>query len=327
MYRRQRQPHTRTKFYTFTLIALTIVLLLVVSSTFAQESTPEPTSDAESTAEVSDITPTSLPTELPTTAPPTTIPTAANPTATATQTDAPEDPPEATGEVVPTAVAPEVTEEPATLEATDEPTVTATITLPTAEATFEATEESTGEPTPEATESPTPEEFSNSLDLIQLLMAETSCQMDITDAGDTNPFTFRFQALNVNNIASLDWDFGDTTSTTDVATGVGPHSYTYTDTGDFTISLTCTPQAGFGSPLSLTGKISITSVPVADFSLTPSTTFTDAPPIQVSTVNSSTGGGLTYAWKISNSSNPADVGDLHQQQQRHQLYVYICRDH
>ncbi len=165
------------------------------------------------------------------------------------------------------------------------------------------------EPTPDASEAPavptaapTPEtrgeDFGGSLQSMQ-----TSCRLNIDDLADNNPFTYRFSAAAANNIASYSWDLGDSTTATTASV-----DHTYTTTGSFNISLTCTPSAGFGSPITLTGSISVSSTPVAAFSLTPSTIMTGLPPFNVATVNQSSGGGLTYSWKISTSSNPNDAG-------------------
>jgi Tol biopolymer transport system component/PKD repeat protein len=132
---------------------------------------------------------------------------------------------------------------------------------------------------------------------------ETFCQMNIDDAGDKNPFTFTFSAVNAANIQSFAWNFGDTTI---AATQTASH--TYTTTGTFNVTLTCTPQPGFGTtPLVLTGSITIASSPVADFEITPSDIIVGLPPMTVSTVNYSEGGGLSFVWKISTSDDPLDT--------------------
>jgi len=110
-------------------------------------------------------------------------------------------------------------------------------------------------------------------------LLQTFCQMDVNDLGDDNPFTYQFSA-----------------------------SVAYSNTGTFAITLVCTPQVGFGSPMTLTGSITISSVVAANFNLTPATAIIGLPPFTISTVNSSTGGGLIYSWKISDSSNPLDPG-------------------
>lgn len=129
---------------------------------------------------------------------------------------------------------------------------------------------------------------------------QTFCQMSIDDAGDHNPFTYVFNVVNAQNIASYAWNFGDSGTAT---TATAPH--TYATTGVFPITLVCTPTPGFGAPLNLTGSVSISSSPVADFTLSPDDTFTALPPFTISTVDASEPGGLTYAWKIS-----ADVDSL-----------------
>src|SRR5690606_25829001 len=58
----------------------------------------------------------------------------------------------------------------------------------------------------------------------------------------------------------------------------------------------------------LVGNITIASAPVAQFELTPSNSFVGMPPFTVATVNQSTGGGLSYSWKISTNPDPLAPG-------------------
>ena len=51
----------------------------------------------------------------------------------------------------------------------------------------------------------------------------------------------------VGPITSWSWDFGDPSTTTDVATGIGPHNYTYTVDGTYTITLNYSGPGGSGS--------------------------------------------------------------------------------
>jgi Tol biopolymer transport system component/PKD repeat protein len=184
------------------------------------------------------------------------------------------------------------TETPA--EVPTEATVTATETVSTPVTTTEPVQ-----PTVEATQA-VQRSAESGMDLQSM---QTSCRLNIDDLADNNPFTYAFSAIGVNNIASYSWNFGDSgTATTQTAT------HTYATTGTFTISLTCTPTAGFGAPITLTGSITVSSTPVANFTLTPSNMMTGMPPFNIGTVNNSTGGGLTYSWKVSSSSNPADPG-------------------
>lgn len=92
---------------------------------------------------------------------------------------------------------------------------------------------------------------------------QTFCLMEITDASDTNPFTFRFRATQQYNIASVAWDFGD--STTSNATDV---VHTYATTGTFTVTLTCTPSVA-GPNIVLTGTITVLPQASAQFELLP----------------------------------------------------------
>ncbi len=126
----------------------------------------------------------------------------------------------------------------------------------------------------------------------------TACQMSITDAGDTNPFTFDFAVINVQSIASFAWVLGDgTTSTAQTL------SHTYSNTGTFNIQLTCDPTNASLADIVLTGSISVASVPVSSFYVLPGSSITsDALPVVVTMVNNSSGGGLTYAWQINGTS-------------------------
>ena len=133
-------------------------------------------------------------------------------------------------------------------------------------------------------------------------LKETFCQMNIDDAGDENPFTYAFSSVNAANIASFAWDFGDTTTASTQTV-----SHTYASVGTFTITLTCTPQAGFGAPIVLTGSIMIASTPVVDFDITPSDVIEALMPVTLGTVNRSEGGALTYLWTISTSIDPLDA--------------------
>ncbi|MFN8527373.1 MAG: PKD domain-containing protein [Anaerolineae bacterium] len=170
-----------------------------------------------------------------------------------------------------------------------------------------STPEVTQEVTPEVTQDP-----AESRDLtaaaprdlgepIAALFAQTYCQMDINDAGDANPFTYGFNVINANNIASVSWDFGDTTTSTLLNT-----THTYTVTGSYVVTLTCTPSDGSGD-IVLKGGITIGSGLTVGFHITPAVTFSSVP-FTIASVNTSTGTGLTYQWKISTSNNPADPG-------------------
>lgn len=170
------------------------------------------------------------------------------------------------------------------------------------------TESSTGNPTEVPNSEPTsepPPQTPPSSDPPQQeepsfapLGMQTYCQMDISDLNDNNPFTYRFSAVQANNIASFAWNLGDgTTSTAQTV------DHTYTATGSRTITLTCTPNPGYGGPIVLTGSISISSTPVASFSLTPSTSMVGLPPFTIATVNQSTGGALSYHWQVTDDSS------------------------
>jgi|GEM_PF-5500117 len=237
------------------------------------------------------------------------------------QTPPPTEPPAATETASPLATEPPEASSPVT--GTTEPPADPTTELPPAteptddsagEPATEPTDDGAGEPAIEATdngdepadESDVPEvettPEAETFGMIQPLAMQTSCTMDISDAGDNDPFTFQFNAV-AHNIESFEWDFGDSTTANTQAA-----SHTYVAPGDYTITLKCTPVAGFGDdPLVLTGSITITPVLFADFDLVQGNVFT-ALPQTVSTNNQSSGGTLTYEWKISASSDPSAPG-------------------
>lgn len=203
-----------------------------------------------------------------------------------------------------TQIPPPATVEPSATNTDTPPTETATDVPPTETATTEPTAESTVEPTAESgvssseivvNEAPTQ---TGGRDQNNNTPANTpgtfsqqaiSCQMSITDAGDSNPFTFDFSAINVQNIVSYSWNFGDSTTSTQQSP-----SHTYTTTGTFPITLVCTPNSG--PNITLTGSISVSSVPVASFSILPGTA--GYSPFTINIVNSSSGGGLGYSWSL-----------------------------
>jgi len=287
--------------------------------------TEEPVTEAPSTTEpATEISTTEAPvTEAPTTKvavteteAPTTATDEPETTQQATQKPSTTPPVEETSEVTPTpettsevpsitpepeitesvTVAPELTDEPS--EVTPEVEVTSEVTpeievTPQVEVTAEVTPEI--EITPEVELTPEVEVTAEvtpevSMDGMLMTLGDTSCGLDINDGGDGNPFTYGFAAVNTSGIDSFNWSFGDG----DSGSG-GIVSHTYDSTGTYTVTLTCVPTTG--PDLTLTGTISITSVPVASFTITPGTTGTA--PYTVYIVNQSTGGGLSYSWEVS----------------------------
>ncbi|MBW4436713.1 MAG: PD40 domain-containing protein [Pleurocapsa minor GSE-CHR-MK-17-07R] len=257
---------------------LTLMMMLVVGAQ-AQESTPPAPESTEA------ATPVSTDTAAPTASPePTTSP---EPTAS----------PEVTVEVTETAAPTETPSAVPTDAPTSTPEIVVTITEPTQAATPETTPESTPEerPTQPAEGGDAGGPITNDF--------QTFCLMDIDDAGDENPYTYGFSAIQSYNIASWNWDFGD--ASIPDAPVQNPGTVTFPGTGSYTITLTCTPSSG--APFNLTGSISISESPVAQFAITPTNIYVGALPYTITTVNSSTG-ATDYAWKISASGNPADAG-------------------
>ncbi|MBC7871907.1 MAG: PKD domain-containing protein, partial [Chitinophagaceae bacterium] len=116
-----------------------------------------------------------------------------------------------------------------------------------------------------------------------------ACQLDINNANDSNPFTFTFSAINTLGTVGYDWDFGDTITASGAIV-----NHTYTATGNFTIALNCTTD--IGGTIALTGSVTITSIVTAGFSVSPG--LGGYAPFSIMTNNTSSGGGLTYAWEI-----------------------------
>jgi TolB protein len=252
-----------------------LIVFLVASAVLSQASTPEPTADPLSTAEVTDVVPTPDPTD-PTPLLETSTPEAEQSTATPIQ------PVESTVEVTPEA--------------------TTATPIPTVEVTVEVTPEVTAEATEPA---PLPEETlaAEEGQVIMPLAVQTFCEMEITDAGDSNAYTYAFNAINTSNIGSYLWNFGDGSPTSTAQNNV----HTYSTAGSFAVTLVCTPNNSLPD-ISLTGGVSISSGLTANFTLTPSTQFTSVP-FTIVTVNKSLGNQLTYSWVISTNSDPLVLGD------------------
>ena len=167
-----------------------------------------------------------------------------------------------------------------------------TVTLVEADATPapEVTEEAPANE-PEATETPPPPTAPQPV-------PQTSCRLEIGDAGDSNPYTYRAEAVGSPDIVGWSWDMGDST----IYSGTTVVNHTYAVPGTYTITLTCTPSSG--APLTLTGTVFVTSSPIAAFDVLPSTVNVGAAPFSVSTLNRSSGTGLSYEWRVNTSSNP-----------------------
>ncbi|XWX03032.1 PKD domain-containing protein [Aggregatilineales bacterium SYSU G02658] len=212
--------------------------------------------------------------------------------------------------VVTEAPTPAPTEEPATPEptvqpteqpATPEPSPTYEVTI-TVEPTVEA------DPTEEPPAEEAPAEERGSRDsaglsdfdgpIIMPLAAQTFCQMNIVMLNN-NPFTYRFEAVNAQNIAQYRWDVnGDSVDDYVLTHPTTSVNHTYTAPGTYNIRLTCVPQTGFGSDLVVTGQITITPAPInVAFDVTPGTVFNGLPQT-LRMVNNSTGTGLSCNWTV-----------------------------
>ncbi|GIL08925.1 MAG: hypothetical protein BroJett033_4360 [Chloroflexota bacterium] len=278
--RQSRSARHAQRRSTLTVTLLLVILLLALPGSAALRAQESPTPTATAAAGATD-TPTDPPPAITSTVTLTSPPPSA--------TDAP---PEATAE--PTAPATD-----APPEATAEPTAPATDAPPeaTAEPTATATDappEATAEPTAPATDAGAPQQS-----------PQTSCRLEISDQGDSNPYTFRFTAISAGpptTTFTYGWNMGNGTTFGDLAVV----DYTYPTAGSFIITLTCTPSTG--APFVLTGTVLVTSNPIAAFDLLPGSVVIGLPPFTISTLNRSSGGSLSYQWVINTSSDPLAPG-------------------
>ena len=109
-----------------------------------------------------------------------------------------------------------------------------------------------------------------------------------------------FTDLSSNDPTSWSWDFGDGGT----STSQNP-SHTYTSAGTYTVALTATNSAGSDTETK-TGYITVTTVPTADFSGSPTS---GEAPLTVSFTNNSSG-ATSYSWDFgdggtSTSQNPS----------------------
>lgn len=292
---RARPPQRLTGIF----LGLSLVFVLLIGSgAVAQESTPESTPPITITATPVD---TSVPVTMP--------PAGTDEQITTTPAEVPADEPQST-EV---AGAPEATQE---LLPTSDPAEAPESTLaPEAEVTETTQPTEAQSAAPEATPEPAaattdgqPEPAPTDYVLeVQPLLVQTYCQMHIGNRGDNDPFTYTFSA-SYAHIASFQWSVNGSP----IGTGTSLN-HDFTAPGTYTITLTCTPEAGFGvSPFTLTGTVQVSSpAPVAYFTINEGTTFQQvvsaSRPLTLTTNNLSTPTGLTYSWTVT----PAvDCGDL-----------------
>ncbi|MFQ3673464.1 MAG: PKD domain-containing protein, partial [Aggregatilineales bacterium] len=259
----QKQPRiSHVLLFVFIVLALSFVDR-PAQQTVAQEE-PLPT---QPTPAPEDVSPEPTPTVIVETPAPTEEPTA-EPTAAADPTEAPTEAP--------------------TAEPT--PTYEATITVePTAEPT---TETRTREQRPSSGSS------GPSGPIVMPMAPQTFCQMNIVMLNN-NPFTYRFEAVNSQNIAQYRWDVnGDSVDDYVLTHPTTTVNHTYTAPGTYNIRLICVPQPGFGSNLTVTGQINISPAPInVGFNVTPGTVFSGLPHT-LRMVNNSTGSGLSCVWTV-----------------------------
>ncbi|HRF97023.1 MAG TPA: PKD domain-containing protein, partial [Aggregatilineales bacterium] len=137
---------------------------------------------------------------------------------------------------------------------------------------------------------------------------QTSCAMALDDLGDANPLTYQFSAVNTNNIASYAWDFD--TANPGTLTGAGASvNFSYPGAGSYNIQLTCTPNAGFGAPIVLTGSVFVSQPPSPGFTLSPGTVVNSGVPVMFSTTNTTTPLSSTYEWCVTPAPIPPTTFD------------------
>ena len=164
------------------------------------------------------------------------------------------------------------------------------------------------EPAPAETETPPAEPAATEtppaapLDSTPQPVPQTSCRLEIGDAGDSNPFTYRFEALGSPDIVNWNWAAGDGAT----YSGTAVVNHTYAAPGSYTITLTCTPASG--APLTLTGTVFVTSNPIPAFDILPNAVIVGLPPFNISTLNRSSGFDLSYQWVINDVLNPLAPG-------------------
>ncbi len=104
------------------------------------------------------------------------------------------------------------------------------------------------------------------------------------------PLTVGFTDLSAGPVLSWDWDFGDGVGT---STASDP-SYQYNSPGTYTVTLTAT-SAACSDGETKTGYITVQTVPVADFSGSPTTGYA---PLTVDFADLSTGSPDTWSWNF-----------------------------
>lgn len=129
-------------------------------------------------------------------------------------------------------------------------------------------------------------------------------------SGDTSitcpPKTVSFTNLttpNASGSTSYLWDFGDGTTSTQV----NP-SHTYTNVGNFSVSLVVTNSNGCTKSLTKTGYISLIQKPGTNFTAT--NVFACSAPLTTSFSNTTTGGS-TYAWDFGDGGNSTQTSPSH----------------
>jgi len=130
-------------------------------------------------------------------------------------------------------------------------------------------------------------------------------------ANNTNPCVntpILFTDSSTGNPTSWSWNFPGGSPTS--ATGVGPHTVTYSAAGNYTVSLTVSNACGNDTESKL-NFITVKAPPVAAFSATPTTGYA---PLTVNFTDLSTPTGeiLTWSWDFGDGSNSTDQNPSHQ---------------
>ena len=128
------------------------------------------------------------------------------------------------------------------------------------------------------------------------------------DASPTNgcaPLLVNFTNNSTGNSSECIWDLGDGT----VLNNCSNFSHTYTNGGDFTVTLTSTTAEGCSSSLSLQDYIHVENPPIASF--IPSTTVLSETEPEVF-LNNTSQGAVSYEWNFGDGTVETSVNPSHE---------------
>ena len=119
------------------------------------------------------------------------------------------------------------------------------------------------------------------------------------------PFTFKFKANidAVDSVISYDWNFGDGSANSNLATP----SHTYSNQGTYAVSLTITTSTGCTETFTLSDAIKVGTKPVPDF-VADVTNACGDPGIQFTNLST---GATEYMWTFSDGSSSSEESPRH----------------